>query len=88
MSEITIQIGEKTVSKNRTFKALEALEDGKILRITYLEQTTINGEVIKSENKSYVRDYDFWKESDLGVAIMEMVDLDLREEDPSLPRQQ
>jgi len=77
---------QKTVKVERAFEGLEAHEDGQRMTIFYDETTTIDGEVVKSERKSYSRDYEFWKASQLGQAILGMVSLDLAQEDPTTPR--
>ena len=62
------------------------MESSKDMQIIYKELTFVDGELIKEEVKSYSRDYEFWKASELGQAIVGMVTLDLQQEDPSAPR--
>jgi hypothetical protein len=77
---------QKTVKVQREFEGLQAMESSQNMQIIYKELTFVDGELIKEEVKSYSRDYEFWKESELGQAILGMVALDLAEEDPSAPR--
>lgn len=82
---VEVSTEQKEVKIVREFAGMEASEEYKKLRIIYKEETIVNGEVIKSENKEYLRDYDYWKASQLGVAIIGMVELDLALEYPSAP---
>ena len=82
----TISEEQKTVKVERVFEGLEAHEDGQRMSIFYDEITSIDGEVIRSERKSYLRDFQFWKASQLGQAILGMVALDLEQPDPTIPR--
>lgn len=74
---IEAQTTNEEVKILRAFEGIEAYESGKRLRVTYREQTVVGGEVIKDEMKSYVRDYDFWKQSQLGIALVAMIENDL-----------
>lgn len=74
---IEVQNTNEEVKILRAFEGIEAYESGKSLRISYREQTMIGGEIIKEETKSYIRDYDFWKQSQLGVALIGMIENDL-----------
>lgn len=82
----TIIEGQKLVKIDRVFDGLNTSESEQKLTVFYKEQTFIDGELIKEETKSYDRDYAFWKASELGQAILQMVALDLKQEDPSAPR--
>jgi len=77
---------EKQVKITREFEGLRASESKQNLRIVYIEKTFVDDVEVKSEQKEYSRDYAFWKASELGQAILSMVDLDLAQEDPSTPR--
>jgi hypothetical protein len=77
---------QKTVKVQREFEGLQAMESSQNMQIIYKELTFVDDELIKEEVKSYSRDYEFWKASELGKAILGMVALDLAEEDPSAPR--
>jgi len=83
---VIIQSEQKNVVISRSFEGLIAQETNKILTLRYHEQTSIDNEVIKDEIKEYSRDFDFWKASQLGQAILQMVDMDLAQQDPSAPR--
>lgn len=74
---IEVQNTNEEVKILRAFEGIEAYESNKSLRVTYREQTVVGGEVIKDEMKSYVRDYDFWKQSQLGTALVAMIENDL-----------
>lgn len=74
---IEVQNTNEEVKILRAFEGIEAYESGKSLRISYREQTMISGEIIKEETKSYIRDYVFWKQSQLGVALIAMIENDL-----------
>jgi len=82
----TISEEQKTVKVERVFEGLQAFETNDKMTIVYKELTFIDDELIKEETKSYDRDYQFWKASELGQAILGMVALDLAQEDPSAPR--
>jgi len=82
----TISEEQKTVKVERVFEGLQAFETNDKMTIVYKELTFIDDELIKEETKSYDRDYQFWKASELGQAILSMVALDLAQEDPSAPR--
>lgn len=71
----------------REFAGIEAYEDGKRLRVAYREVTYVGNEVIKDEVKTYMRDYDYWKASEIGQAIVAMIELDLQQQDPAAPRE-
>jgi hypothetical protein len=77
---------EKIVKISRTFDYLRASETQNYLRIGYIEVTEIDGVEVSRVEKEYDRDYAFWKESELGVAILGMVNLDLAQSNPSTPR--
>lgn len=83
---VELESTQKEVKIIRYFEGIEAYETGKRLTVTYREETVIDGKVILVENKSYVRDYDFWKASEIGQAIIGIVSLDLAQQDPSAPR--
>lgn len=83
---IEFQTATKEVKILRAFAGMEAYEEGKRLRVVFTETTLVDGEVIKRENISYDRDYDFWKASELGQAIIGMIEQDLMQEDPAAPR--
>lgn len=74
---VEFSTAQKEVKILRSFAGLEAYEEEKRLRIVYKEETVIDGEVVKSENKSYTRDYDQWEASELGQAIKGMINNDL-----------
>jgi hypothetical protein len=74
---IEVQTTNKEVKILRAFEGIEAYEKEKKLTVTYIEQTVVGGEILKEETKSYVRDYDFWKQSQLGVALIAMIENDL-----------
>ena len=82
----TISEEQKTVKVERVFEGLQAFETNDKMTIVYKELTFIDDELIKEDVKSYDRDYQFWKASELGQAILGMVALDLAQEDPSAPR--
>jgi hypothetical protein len=82
----TISEEQKTVKVERVFEGLQAFETNDKMTIVYKELTFIDNELIKEETKSYDRDCQFWKASELGQAILGMVALDLAQEDPSAPR--
>lgn len=84
MVEVSTQ--QQEVKITRSFEGMEAYDTDKRLRIVYKEETTIDGQVIKSENKEYIRNYDFWKASELGQAIIGLIESDLQQEDPAAPR--
>lgn len=77
---------EKQVKVSRVFEYLRASESKKSLRVGYYEVTEIDGVEVSRELKEYSRDYDFWKASELGVAIISMIELDLAQNEPSEPR--
>ena len=83
---IELNTPSQEIKRIRSFVALEAVEPSKMLRVSYLEHLYIDGELVKSETHSYTRDYDYWKQSALGVEIMNMIEEDLRQADPSAPR--
>lgn len=83
---VELESTQKEVKIIRYFEGIEAYETGNTLRVTYKEQTVIDGKIIKEENKSYQRDYEFWKASEIGQAIIGIVSLDLAQQDPSAPR--
>lgn len=74
---IEFSTAQKEVKILRSFSGLEAYEEEKRLRIVYKEETVIDGVVVKSENKSYTRDYGQWEASELGQAIKAMINNDL-----------
>lgn len=78
---ITVTQGNKAVKVERSFHSLQAFEDTKLLKVSYKEITSIDGVEVKEEIKSYVRDYDTWKASELGVAIIGLINTDLAKED-------
>ena len=82
----TISEEQKTVKVERVFEGLQAFETGEKMTVVYKELTFVDGELLKEEVKSYDRDYQFWKASELGQAILGMVALDLAQSDPSEPR--
>lgn len=84
MIELTNQHQE--VRRVRDFLALEAIEESKMLRISYRETIYIDGELTSITTRSYNRDYDYWKASAIGVEIMGMITSDLQQTDPSVPR--
>lgn len=84
MIELTNQHQE--VRRIREFLALEAVEETKMLRISYRETVYIDGELTTTTTKSYIRDYDYWKSSEIGTQIMGMITADLEQADPSIPR--
>jgi hypothetical protein len=79
---VEVQLGNKDIKRTREFIALEAVKENKMLRISYRECTLIDDEVVKTETKSYMRNYDEWEESQLGVAILAMVSDDLGFDEP------
>lgn len=83
---ITVVNENKAVQIKREFYSLQAFDDTKLLKVQYKEVVEIDGEVVKEEIKHYERDYDFWKASELGVAIISMIELDLEQNEPSAPR--
>jgi hypothetical protein len=83
---IELTNGHQEVRRVREFLALEAIEESKMLRISYRETVYIDGELTSVTTRSYNRDYDYWKSSELGVEIMAMVNADLQQADPSVPR--
>jgi len=83
---IEVITSQKEVKVLREFAGIEAYEEGFRLRLSFREKTTLDGEVIKEEIKTYDRDYLFWKASPLGQSILGMVNLDLAQLDPSAPR--
>lgn len=84
MIELTNQHQE--VKRIREFLALEAIEESKMLRVSYRETVYIDGELTSVTTRSYNRDYDYWKSSEIGVEIMGMITADLQQADPSVPR--
>lgn len=70
----------------REFVALEAIDDTKLLRILYRESLYLDGDLTKTTIHSYTRDYDYWKSSAIGAEIIGMIELDLQQADPSIPR--
>ena len=84
MIELTNQHQE--VKRIREFLALEAIEESKMLRVSYRETVYIDGELTSVTTRSYNRDYDYWKSSAIGVEIMGMITADLQQADPSVPR--
>ena len=83
---IELTNGHQEVRRVREFLALEAIEESKMLRISYRETVYIDGELTSVTTRSYNRDYDYWKSSELGVEIMAMVNADLQQSEPSVPR--
>jgi hypothetical protein len=83
---IELTNGHQEVRRVREFLALEAIEESKMLRISYRETVYIDGELTSVTTRSYNRDYDYWKSSELGVEIMGMVNADLQQAEPSVPR--
>lgn len=83
---IELNTPSQEVKRIRSFVALEAIESSKTLRISYTEQIYIDGELLKTETYSYTRDYDYWKESEIGLQILDMINEDLRQPDPSISR--
>lgn len=84
MIELTNQHQE--VRRVREFLALEAIEESKMLRISYRETIYIDGELTSVTTRSYNRDYDYWKSSEIGIEIMGMIAEDLQQLEPSVPR--
>jgi hypothetical protein len=82
----TIKEGNKKVTVKRVFEGIQAYKSSESMSIIYKELTYIDDELIKEENKAYPRDYLYWEASELGQAIIGMVNLDLMQEDPSAPR--
>ena len=83
---IEVNSASKQVVIKRQFEYLRASESKNSLRVGYYEITEIDGVETKRELIEYPRDYAFWKASELGVAIMDMINLDLAQQDPSAPR--
>jgi len=83
---IEVENKSKNVKIERRFSKLLADAIENQLVIFYEEVTTVEGEVLKVEQKQYARDYKFWEASELGQAIIGMVGLDLSQQDPSAPR--
>jgi len=83
---IELTNGHQEVRRVREFLALEAIEESKMLRVSYRETVYIDGELTSVTTCSYNRDYDYWKSSEIGVEIMGMIAADLQQADPSVPR--
>lgn len=83
---IELTNGHQEVRRVREFLALEAIDESKTLRVSYRETVYIDGELTSVTTHSYNRDYDYWKSSQIGVEIMEMIDADLQQTNPSTPR--
>jgi hypothetical protein len=74
---IEFNTAQKEVKIVRSFAGMEAYEEEKRLRIVFKEETIIDGVVVKSENRSYTRNYDQWRASELGIAIIALINNDL-----------
>ena len=83
---IEVRNEHQEVRRIREFLALEAIEESKMLRISYRETLYIDGELTSVTTRSYNRNYDYWKASAIGVEIMGMITADLQQADPSVPR--
>lgn len=83
---IELTNGHQEVRRVREFLALEAIDESKVLRVSYRETVYIDGELTSVTTQSYTRDYDYWKSSEIGIEIMGMVNADLQQADPSIPR--
>jgi hypothetical protein len=84
---IVVSTTQKEVVIKRAFKSLVANDVRQKLEVGYIEITELDGEIIKQEEKVYQRDYAFWKNSELGVAILELINADLVQENPATPRE-
>jgi hypothetical protein len=78
-------IGTMEVRRVREFESLMAISINKTLKISYIERTFVGDEEMKVESKSYNRPYDQWATSQLGTAILGMINLDLNNENPGIP---
>jgi len=74
---IVISEAEATVKVERVFEGLEAYEDGQKMLIFYKEITSINGEVLKTELKSYQSNFAYWKASTIGQEILRLINVEL-----------
>lgn len=74
---IEYSTSQKEVKILRSFEGIETSKSEKKLRIIYKEETVVDGEVVKSGNKSYTRNYDQWEAHALGQAIIAMINEDL-----------
>ena len=83
---IVVSTSEKEVVIKRAFKSLVANDIRETLEVGYLEITELDGVEVKREEKVYNRDYAYWKTSELGVAIIGLINDDLEQEDPATPR--
>jgi hypothetical protein len=83
---IVVSTSEKEVVIKRAFKSLVANDIRETLEVGYLEITELDGVEVKREEKVYNRDYAYWKASELGVAIIGLINDDLEQEDPATPR--
>lgn len=83
---ITVNTGNKEVTIKRKFKSLFANDERGTLEVSYIEVTEVDGNEVNKIEKVYNRDYAYWKASALGEAILEMINLDLEQEEPSTPR--
>jgi len=83
---IVVSTSEKEVVIKRAFKSLVANDIRETLEVGYLEITELDGVEVKREEKVYNRDYAYWKASELGVAIIGLINDDLEQENPATPR--
>lgn len=86
MESVGVNTEEKTVTTERCFAGLIANVEHSKLIVQYRENLIVDGKVIASTMKEYSRDFEFWKASQLGQAIVELVNTDLAQADPSSPR--
>lgn len=87
MVEVVVSEGQVSAVTSRRFEGLYARCSEEMLSVYYVETTTVDGTVVKQETKTYSRDFEFWKQSQLGQAIIELVNEDLSQQDPAAPRQ-
>lgn len=75
---IVISESEAIVKVERIFDGIEAHEEGQRMSIFYKEITYVNNELLKTERKSYQSDFIYWKESSIGIEILELINAELK----------
>lgn len=71
------EIPGSKVERQREFISMEVYAESKTLRIAFKEKIVLDDLVINEQINTYNRNYDDWKKSQLGVAILGMISNDL-----------
>lgn len=81
-----VVVEESTAVKriSRSFEGLMSNDTNRTLIITYREIIEVDGIEVSNIIKEYNRNYDYWKESQIGKVITGMIEVDLQQNDPSL----